>query len=109
MNLVTQGQVPLFFQGTIVDIETTGLSPGSDRIITLGVVCGNQYTVVQSLDASGLDDVPKMLSAMPRPFYAFNKEFEEGFLGTRIEKELQIRRFEPKKDAIRIAGVYDPF
>jgi hypothetical protein len=60
----------------------------------------------------------KTMNELERPFYAFNKEFEEGvlfhFLGMEIkfEGELQAREREPKYYAVRELGISnydDPF
>ncbi len=107
--LMQRGKVPALFTGTIVDVETTGLSPRFDRLITVGILCNGEYEIYQATDGSSLPDVlGSVLHNLPRPIYAFNKSFEEGFLGIRIDRELQLRPFEGKNEAIRISGVEDP-
>ena len=102
----------MLLRGTIIDLETTGLSPHHDKVISLGVLHDDVYTVIQS---SGNDEaqftsrLKSLMDSVPRPTFAFNKPFEESFLGVGVDFELQNRRFESKREAIRVEGVYDPF
>ncbi len=109
MMMIERGTSPAHFRGTIVDVETTGLSPRFDRLITVGILRNGEYEIYQVTDGSSLLDVlGPTLQTLPRPVYAFNKGFEEGFLGIHIDRELQLRPFEGKNEAIRISGVEDP-
>jgi len=107
--IVERARVPALFKGTIVDVETTGLCPKLDRLITVGILRNGEYEVYQATDSSSLlESLRPIFQTLPRPIYAFNKSFEEGFLGIRIDRELQLRLFESKNEAIRISGVEDP-
>lgn len=107
--IVKEGSLPVYFQGTIIDLETTGLST-SDSVITLGILSGSGYKIFQSTDDSNLLDCLKpVIQAFRRPIYAFNKGFEEAFLGLEVDVELQNMRYERKSDAIHISGLEDPF
>lgn len=109
MLIAVKGTVPAELKGTIVDLETTGLSPTSCKVITVGVLFGTGYEVFQ---ASAADEVPLKLDSyilsLPRPRYAFNKGFEESFLGFGIDCELQARAYERKTEAIYIRSLQDP-
>ncbi len=108
--IVRRGRLPVTFAGTIVDLETTGLSAGVDRVVTVGVLHGEAYEVFQSTDNSDLLRILKPgLEMLPRPFFAFNKGFEESFLGLNVDRDLQLRPYESRREAIRVAGVDDPF
>lgn len=78
-------------------------------MITVGVLHGSRYDVFQ---ASTADEAPLKLNpyilSLPRPRYAFNKGFEESFLGFGIDNELQARPYERKTEAIYIRSLQDP-
>ena len=109
MLIAVKGTIPAAFKGTIVDLETTGLSPSSCHVITVGVLHGTGYEVYQ---ASAADEVPLDLGSyilsLPRPYYAFNKGFEESFLGFEIDNELQSQPYERKTEAIHVRNLQDP-
>ncbi len=107
--IVGRNRVPALFTGTILDVETTGLSPSLDRLITVGILRNGESEVYQATDNSSLlDSVRPILQTLPRPIYGFNKSFEEGFLDIKLDRELQLRPFESKNNAIHISGVEDP-
>jgi len=107
--IVVRGTIPGVLKGTIVDLETTGLSPSSCHVITVGVLHGTGYEVFQ---ASAADEVPLNLGSyilsLPRPHYAFNKAFEESFLGFEIGNELQTKPYERKTEVIYVRSFQDP-
>jgi hypothetical protein len=97
-------------KGTLVDIETTGLpSNPSAEVITMGFIVGDRLQILQRTKEDHPSQLPRKISSLPRPLYAFNKGFEEYFLKTEFEKEIQVRPFEKKREAIHIEGVRDPF
>jgi len=107
--IVYRGTVPAEFRGTIVDLETTGLSASMDRVITVGVLHDSTYEVFQASDGRDiLEQTRPYLRRLPKPLYAFNKEFEESFLGIELDRELQMRPYERKTEAITISGIVDP-
>jgi uncharacterized protein YprB with RNaseH-like and TPR domain len=73
--------------GCILDIETTGVDPAKDEIITLGFIKGDELCVVQR---RGLATEPfysligKVLHSLPQPIFAYNSKFEESFLKTQL-------------------------
>ena len=74
-------------KGTLTDIETTGLNEKRDEIITLGFISGNRLSVIQRNVKSKepfYREIRSVLSKLPRPFYAYNASFEEGFFKTQL-------------------------
>jgi len=97
-------------RGSLVDIETSGLPIEREaEAITIGYVIGNKIHIIQRTGKDGKQAFLDQLPSLPRPIYAFNKGFEERFLGIKIDGELQLRPFERKREAIRIEGLKDPF
>ena len=70
-------------QGTIIDIETTGLDYREHEIITFGYLEGNTARVLQRAEATP-DEYHYMISEslrkLPQPFYGYNSEFDRMFL-----------------------------
>ena len=107
--IIQRSRLPVVFSGSIVDIETTGISPWSDRVVTVGLVHGNVCEVFQRTDESDmLEALSGRLETLPRPIFAFNKGFEESFLGLVVDYELQLRPYESLTEAIHISGICDP-
>lgn len=96
------------FNGTIIDIETTGLEPEYDEIITFGWLVKNVICVIQRFEASlkefyGI--IKEELTILPKPLYAYNAEFERKFLQVKIEKDLEIIDvFQPWKERAESRG-----
>jgi len=102
--------IPARIKGTVIDIETTGLPQEGAEIITLGAVSGNQLQILQrSVEKNFAARIKRVISRLPRPYYAFNKGFEEAMLGVGIDGELQSERYEKKSQAIAVAKLHDPF
>jgi len=110
-NMITDiSKLPAFLYGTLIDIETTGLPYESAEVITLGLISGNRLQIIQrTKEEDFCKQALRRLKGLPRPYYAFNKDFEEQFLGIEIDRELQAHKYERKREAIRIAGLTDPF
>ncbi len=107
--IVQRNQLPVVLQGSIVDIETTGLSPKIDSVITVGLVHNNVCEIFQRTHEADICQLlDQKLRSLPRPIYAFNKRFEESFLGIVVDRELQSRPFESRNEAIQVSGVCDP-
>jgi len=103
-------KLPLLLTGTVIDIETTGFPWDGAEIITLGTVSGDKLKIVQRTNERNFDRLARAeLKNLPRPYYAFNKTFEEEMLKISIERELQVQQYERKRDAIQVAGLHDPF
>jgi hypothetical protein len=79
--------------GTIIDIETTQLTPDKGELITAGLLSSEGITIIQRLDSSEANfkkAILKEVRATKKPWYAFKKEMEEQFLSVKIENELQL-------------------
>lgn len=96
--------------GTLVDVETTGLpSNSSAEMVTAGYITGNSVRILQRTLSDSSRQLLGRMPSFPKPIYAFNKGFEEHFLDTKIEQEIQAKQFERRRDAIQVAGMDDPF
>jgi len=74
-------------RGSLIDIETTGLDPVRHEIITVGSISGSRLCVIQRKSRRKepfYDEIRKVLSRLPRPFYAYNSGFEESFLEAQL-------------------------
>ncbi len=88
-----QYSFPLSFHGTIFDVETTGLNPSEDELVTIGYFSQGQLRIYQRDDQSqtGSKDMKKicdMLSVLPRPYFSYNKSFEEKWLGIKFDHDM---------------------
>ena len=110
-NMLTRRRIlPAHVVGAIIDIETTGLPSDGAELITLGAVSGNRLFILQRTQEYDFSKVVQnALAGLTRPFYAFNKGFEEAMLGIKIDGELQAKSYEKKSDAIAVALLHDPF
>lgn len=106
----------IFPNGIILDLETTGINPQEDEIITFGYIQKDSMIILQRVEkeTSGFyQAIKKELDKIPQPIFAYYAEFEKGFLkrlgfkGTFIDildpwkmkaKELHIKR--PKLDEL---------
>jgi len=78
--------------GTIIDLETTGLYPSQDDIITFGWLTGNEIQVIQRVEASPetfYGCIEEELDRIPRPLYAYNASFERDFLRSKTGRDLE--------------------
>ncbi len=89
--------VPISVQGSIIDVETSGLKKISSELLTFGAFHGNTIVILQRTDCSekGRLEFEKIvndsLDMLPRPFYAYNSSFEEEWLGTKIDHDLMAK------------------
>ncbi len=70
-------------QGTLIDIETTGLDSKHDEIIIFGYVERNYLRIIcrtSQHEKPFIAQIASIVSKLPKPFYAYNLSFEEGFL-----------------------------
>ncbi|MFO7995714.1 MAG: ribonuclease H-like domain-containing protein [Dehalococcoidia bacterium] len=98
-------------QGTLIDLETTGLDVGHDEIVLFGYIQGSHLEIICR---SSKDEAPfiarlaELVPTLPRPFYAYNLPFEKGFLqakGIRIEG---VDLFQPWKEKAQTLGLKWP-
>jgi hypothetical protein len=82
-------------EGSIVDIESTHYDATKGELITAGFLSKNGFTILQRVKSSEADFkvyVVDTMDAFGRPFYAFQKDCEEGFCGNTIDCDLQVGR-----------------
>jgi uncharacterized protein YprB with RNaseH-like and TPR domain len=80
-------------EGTIVDVETTGLEPATDELITFGSLMGNQIRVLQRVDAAEREFcelVRNELETLRRPLYAYNASFDANFLNAKLGQDIEM-------------------
>ncbi len=119
------------FEGTIIDIETTGDFDRSyndsrqyaDMVqVILGYINQEHLKIYCAKDQSGMLELRmlarEIIGSLNRPFYAFNSEFEMGIffhyvgIEVKFDGELNLKKYESKKDAVRklkIPNYDDPF
>jgi len=95
--------------GTIIDFETTHWDARSGELITSGFLTKEGFKILQRLN-SNKDEFKtatiKEMESMPKPWYAFNKRFEEDFCGYDISCDLQEGR-ESAYGALKDSGLLD--
>ena len=98
--------------GTIIDFETTHWDVKLGEIITAGFLSKEGFIIYQRLDSTE-EEFKKILNQEiknnARPYYAFNKGFEESFLGISIDKELQQCERESAFGALLNEGLLDHY
>lgn len=83
----------------IVDVETSGFNPGYGGLLTLGVVFDDLICIRQRTSSGGFHEVFRQdcidfLSDIDKSFYAYNRSFEERWLGRRFKfGEIEINGF----------------
>ena len=81
------------WEGSVIDIETTGLDPESDEIVTLGFIEANKLQIIQrtSKDQTAFyKELKEVVTNLKAPFYAYNGSFENRFIQAQlgIKKEV---------------------
>lgn len=74
---------PYLPKGTIIDLETTGLKPGIDSIVTMGLYRRNRIRIFQLVKPEYNRFwrlCHKIAQEQPRPLYAYVAQFERDFL-----------------------------
>ncbi|MHA2296400.1 MAG: hypothetical protein ACXADA_10275 [Candidatus Hodarchaeales archaeon] len=88
--LALECTLPISFDGTVINLQTTGLQPGGSHILTAGFLRGSIIRIFLNSDC--LNDfhelVIKQMNNSPSPHAAYNKIFVEKFLTMDIEIEL---------------------
>ena len=81
-------------EGTIVDIETVSLNPVPNGLFTLGTLSGSAIRIVQAeteADCEALAaEVKRVWRTLPRPIYAYNRNFVEGWLTQSLGTDARI-------------------
>ncbi len=81
-------------EGTIIDVETVSLSPKPNGIFTFGTLSGANIHIVQAENesdcASLSDEIRRVWCELPRPIYAYNREFVGGWIADAIGGEARI-------------------
>jgi len=85
--------LPIRCKGTIFDVETSGFAPSVAELITIGYISGSRLRVIQRDDRDGSErgriyEMAKSLTVLPHPYMAYNKCFEERWLGFKIDYDL---------------------
>ena len=99
--------------GTIIDFETTHWDVKKGELITAGFLSQEGILIVQRLKMPEEEFKKRVIEeaqTKKRPWYAFNKEFEEKFLPIAVDLELQQREFESAFGALLedgLLGYYD--
>lgn len=92
--MVREWRMPLLLQGTIIDVETTARRPQEGELLTLGMFFGDKILIYQRADPTPAGrtafekKIENWTEFCPRPYFAYNKSFEEEWLGTRIDSDL---------------------
>ena len=88
-------------QGTLIDIETTGLDMGQDEIVLFGYIQGSHLEIIcrsSQEEAPFVAQLVELVPTLPRPFYAYNLAFEKGFLQAKGIDIEGIDLFQPWKE-----------
>lgn len=81
-------------QGTVIDVETVSLTPKPNGMFTLGTLTGSTIRIVQAEDEPDCEalaaETKRIWHELPRPIYAFNREFVGGWLTNAIGADAHI-------------------
>lgn len=80
-------------EGTIIDIESTHWDSKRGELFTAGFLSREGIVILQRLESTEEDfkkRVTEEIQVKKRPWYAFNKKVEEGFLQNTIDRDLQL-------------------
>ena len=81
-------------EGTIIDVETVSLNPKPNGIFTFGTFSANTIRIAQAEDESDCEalaaEIKRVWQELPRPLYAYNRKFVEGWLQSAIGAEANI-------------------
>jgi len=88
-------------QGTLIDLETTGLDMGHDEIVLFGYIQGSRLEIICRSSIEEAPFIVQLAELVPRlskPFYAYNLSFEKGFLQAKGITIEGIDLFQPWKE-----------
>ena len=104
--------IPSILEGTIIDFETTHWDVEKGELITVGFLSKEEIVILQRLELTE-NEFKKMaieeIQTKKRPWFAFNKEFEEKFLPITMDKELQQNERESAFGALLDEGLLDHY
>jgi hypothetical protein len=103
---------PSILEGTIIDFETTHWVVEKGELITAGFLSKEGILILQRLELTENEFKKKVIEEIQtkrRPWYAFNKEFEEKFLPITMDKELQQNERESAFGALLDEGLLDHY
>ena len=86
--------------GVVLDLETTGLNPEKDEIITFGYIRENSVIILQRAERDTsrfYQAIKSELKTIPQPIFAYYAEFERGFLERLGFKGIFVDILEPWK------------
>jgi uncharacterized protein YprB with RNaseH-like and TPR domain len=96
------------WNGTVIDLETTGLSETNDEIITLGFIEKNQLQIIQRTAHDKEEfyrEIRGVIKGLQTPFYAYNN-FEEKFIKGQLGlKKKVVDVFKPWKEKADADGI----
>jgi len=75
------------WEGSVIDIETTGLNPAIDEIVTLGFIEVNKLQIIQRTSedkAEFYKELKDVVSKLKAPFYSYNGSFENSFIQAQL-------------------------
>ena len=88
-------------QGTLIDLETTGLDVDHDEIVLCGYIQGSRLEIIcrnSDQETPFTVQLAELVSSLPRPFYAYNLSFEKAFLQAKGIPIEGIDLFQPWKE-----------
>ena len=88
-------------QGTLIDLETTGLDIDHDEIVLFGYIQGSRLEIIcrnSQEEAPFIAQLAELVPTLPKPFYAYNLSFEKGFLQAKGIDIEGIDLFQPWKE-----------
>ena len=104
--------LPVVIEGSIIDIETRGLEPNEANLTAMGHIKWNKLSafVIHEEDEEPYQEefrewVKDKVSRCPRPLIAYNKFFEEKWLGMKFDRDIQPIAYQAKdKDVDNFYG-----
>ena len=88
-------------QGTLIDIETSGLNIGHDEIVLFGYIQGSHLEIIcrnSREETPFIAQLAALVPTLPTPFYAYNLPFEKGFLQAKGIEIEGVDLFQPWKE-----------
>ena len=76
------------WEGSVIDIETTGLNSTIDEIVTFGFIEDNKLEIIQRTGeekVSFYKELKEVVTNLKAPFYAYNGPFENRFIQDQLE------------------------